>query len=119
MCLFCGGQISLSATYYIPLSVSRKRALKLALMDLDFVLTNLDAFCVRALLLKAGVVKRMDNNEAASEELIAKARLYGRSQCPEYVENFVIKMKSDFWSEYQNAHGNYSFRNRVAGFSLF
>lgn len=92
--------------------------MKLASMDLDFVLTNLDPFCVRALLLKAGVVKRMDNDEATSEQLIAKARLYGRSQCPEYVENFVIKMKSDFWSEYQYAYGNYSFRNRVAEYGF-
>lgn len=85
-------------------------------MDIDFVLCNLDPFCVRAWLLMAGIVKRMNNDDAASEDCIAKARLYGRTQCPEYVENFVIKMKSEFWRKNHNPYRNFSFRNRFARF---
>lgn len=79
----------------ISLFVARKRDYKRASWDLEYVVRALDPTCVRAWCCLAGVNKRMGNDEGY-EYCIAKARLYGRRTCSEYVENFVVKIKSDF-----------------------
>ncbi|KAH8310792.1 hypothetical protein KR044_003020 [Drosophila immigrans] len=72
----------------------KKREYKRALLDLDHVLTHLDEFCLRALLYKAGTLKRM-NDEAGFERCIENARRYNKSQTA-YIDYFLEKMRSDF-----------------------
>ncbi|KAH8359660.1 hypothetical protein KR093_008201 [Drosophila rubida] len=72
----------------------KKREYKHALLDLDYVLNKLDEHCLRALLYKAGTLKRM-NNEAGFEECVANALRYNRSK-KDYIEYFLDKMRSDF-----------------------
>lgn len=75
--------------------IFRKREYKRASWDLEYVVRALDPECVRAWCCLAGVNKRMGNDEAY-EHCISKARLYGRRTGQEYVENFIVKIKSDF-----------------------
>ncbi|XP_062124930.1 tetratricopeptide repeat protein 12-like [Drosophila sulfurigaster albostrigata] len=72
----------------------KKREYKRALIDLDYVLNQLDSNCVQALLYKAGALKRM-NNEDGFEECVANARRYNRSKS-EYIDYFLDKMRTDF-----------------------
>ncbi|KAH8310795.1 hypothetical protein KR044_003021 [Drosophila immigrans] len=72
----------------------KKREYKRAIIDLDFVLNQLDSCCVQALLCKAGALKRM-NNEAGFLECVENARRYNRTKY-EYIDNFLDKMRTDF-----------------------
>ncbi|XP_062124931.1 LOW QUALITY PROTEIN: tetratricopeptide repeat protein 12-like [Drosophila sulfurigaster albostrigata] len=72
----------------------KKREYKRALLDLDHVLNNLDEICLRALLYKAGTLKRM-NNETGFEQYVQTARRYHRSELT-YIDYFLDKMRSDF-----------------------
>ncbi|KAH8359663.1 hypothetical protein KR093_008200 [Drosophila rubida] len=72
----------------------KKREYKRALIDLDYVLNNLNSSCVQALLCKAGTLKRM-NDEAGYEECVSNARRYNKSKTA-YIDNFLDKMRTDF-----------------------
>ncbi|XP_030565851.1 tetratricopeptide repeat protein 12-like [Drosophila novamexicana] len=72
----------------------KKRDYQRALIDLDYVLLNLDGRCLRAWLYRAGALKRM-NNEAGYLECIDNARRYNHSE-EQYIEYFIEKIKSGF-----------------------
>ncbi|KAH8420873.1 hypothetical protein KR222_007471 [Zaprionus bogoriensis] len=72
----------------------KKRDYKRGIMDLDYVLYNLDGRCLRAWLYRAGVMKRM-NDEGEYERCVAAARRFNRTEV-NYIEYFLEKMKSDF-----------------------
>lgn len=92
---FLEDSIGTNRCSWISVFVSRKREFKRASWDLEYVLRALDPSCVRAWCCLAGVQKRMGNDEAY-EHCIAKARLYGKRSSEQYVENFIVKIKSDF-----------------------
>ncbi|EDW59403.1 tetratricopeptide repeat protein 12 [Drosophila virilis] len=71
----------------------KKREFKRALIDLDYVILNLDGRCLRAWLYRAGALKRM-NNEAGYLDCIDNARRYNHSE-EQYIENFIEKMRTD------------------------
>ncbi|KAH8420870.1 hypothetical protein KR222_007468 [Zaprionus bogoriensis] len=72
----------------------KKRAFARALLDLDHVLNHIDGSCLRAWLYRGAALKRM-NNEAGFEKCVANAREFNRS-ATEYIEEFLVKMKSEF-----------------------
>jgi len=74
--------------------IFRKREYKRALIDLDYVLNNLDNCCLRAWLYKAGTLKRM-NDEDGYKECVDNARRFNRSNL-EYIDHFLERMRSDF-----------------------
>ncbi|XP_064547662.1 tetratricopeptide repeat protein 12 isoform X2 [Drosophila montana] len=71
----------------------KKREFKRALLDLDFVIMNLDGRCLRAWLYRAGTLKRM-NDEAGYQECIDSARRLNHGE-EEYIEYFIKQSRTD------------------------
>ncbi|TDG48793.1 hypothetical protein AWZ03_004696 [Drosophila navojoa] len=88
--------ISDSIVLYVNRSLcfAKKRAFKRALMDLDYVILNLDERCLRAWLIRAGTCKRM-NDERGYETAVDNARRLNQSQ-GKYIDYFLEKVRSDF-----------------------
>lgn len=74
--------------------MDRKRAFKRALIDLDYILLNLDERCLRAWLIRAGTCKRM-NDERGYQTAVDNARSLNPSQ-GKYIDYFLDKVRSDF-----------------------
>ncbi|EDW15784.1 uncharacterized protein Dmoj_GI22588, isoform A [Drosophila mojavensis] len=72
----------------------KKRAFKRALIDLDYILLNLDERCLRAWLIRAGTCKRM-NDERGYQTAVDNARSLNPSQ-GKYIDYFLDKVRSDF-----------------------
>lgn len=71
----------------------RKRAFKRALIDLDYIILNLDERCLRAWLIRAGTCKRM-NDEIGYQNAVDNARTLNQLE-GQYIDYFLNKARSD------------------------